>query len=252
MKSRVLIVVFSLFGLLFSCALPKQMQQEPKEDIFIEEVVEEEALPVYREGGGPPPIYIEGGVDGINRKELYANVHNSIKVYVEGENTEHLVVYSSTIGFSVVNAKKGLYSLYSRNTGNVVEVVAKDTVNGTVIAKVFDIVELPAPDASIGKYRTRFKNQHTFNAEELKQQNAVVLYHKTRVPVLCVAESYTLVRIDTTGKRSSHENKDMSGIFDEESKKMIDAATKGDVYIVQNIKSTCSPYPIKNIVYIIE
>jgi hypothetical protein len=49
-----------------------------------------------------------------------------------------------------------------------------------------------------------------------------------------------------------HENKNKNGLFDETGLAMVSTTQKGDVFIFENIKTACSPLPIKNIVYIIK
>lgn len=249
MNAKILFAVSGFFLLLIGCAIPHQMHEEEavEEPFYVEEE------PFYEnnmEEQKAQPVVIQGGRAN---KELYAGLPNSIKIHVEGESTEHLHVFSSNGRLTPADVSKGMYNFYEQRPGFVVEIVAKDTFSGKTITKVFDVVAIPAPEAYIWKYRTAVKIHNlVFNAKDFSTQNAVVLHHRQQVPALCLAESFTLVRIDGEGKRTVHHNKDKNGLFDETAKKIISAAQKGDIYLVQDIKTSCSPFPVKNIVYTIK
>lgn len=248
MNVKILFAVLGMFLLLSACALPYEMY----DDSGYEESLDEEPMVTYEEASleeRHPPIVIEGG-----RPEniLYAGLPNTIKVYIEGESTEHLEVFCNNGRLIPINKTKGLYEYYKDHAGFAVEVVAKDSVSGNIITKIFDVVSIPAPNAYIWKSRTIFKQQTTFDAATFKLQNAVILQHTKRVPALCLASSYTLIRVDANGKRTVHHNKDNNGLFNKEAQEMIQAAQKGDVYIVKNIRAACTPIPIRDIVYVIK
>lgn len=248
MKNKILLLISCLF-LLQSCMIYDMLYPSAYEEPFLKEEGNVNIAPV-EENTGSLPLLITGGI--INDK-LYAGLPNDITIHVEGGSTEHLEVFANSGRLDTVDKKQGKYTFTEKVPGFVAEIVAKDPVSGKLVAGLFDVVTIPAPDAYIWKYKTPFKGQINFTAEQFKQQNAVVLQHDNiNVPVRCVASSYTIIRIDGTGNRKSCENATKTGTFSDEGKKLIAEATKGDVYIFKSIKSDCSPMPVKDIVYVIE
>lgn len=190
---------------------------------------------------------------GARKKIFYVGMPNTIKVYAEGGSTAHLEVSVSGGKLTPSDVTKGLYSYTERITGLAVEVVAKDTARGIMVTEVFEVVEIPAPDAYVWTYKKMLKgNYREFTAESFKEQNGVILQHEERIPARCNATSYTVIHINVAGKRISHENEGKDGLFDETTLAMVSNAQKGDVFIFENIKTACSPFPIKNIVYIMK
>lgn len=249
MKSKILLTASSLF-LLQSCMLYDIFQQAPTtEEPFFKEEGNINISPSELTSG-PPALLIEGGVAN---DKLYAGMANDIKIYVEGGSTEHLQISASPGRLDTLDKSQGKFSFFEKNSGFITEIVAKDPISGQLVAKVFDIVTVPAPSAYIWKYKSIFKGQLNFTATQFKEQTAVILQHDyAQIPIRCAASSYTIVRIDATGKRQTCDNTNASGMFDEASKKLIAEAQKGDIYIFKSIKSDCSPNPIKDIVYTIE
>lgn len=250
MKSRILFAV--ALGLLFvqiSCMSNKSMMDAYETEPAFEEATAELKSESNYSGDRKPPLSIEAG---ISKEVLYANMPNPIKIVVEGGSTEHLVVTSNGGRIVVSDAKKGLYSFSDIRAGFVAEIIVKDTITGAKMVENFDLVEIPAPNAYVWKYRKMFKGQLIFNAETFKQQNAVILQHDQPIPARCAASSFTLVRIDSDGNRSSCVNYNKTGMFDEEAKKIIAAAKKGDLYIIKDISAVCSNLKVKNIVYEIQ
>jgi len=242
-------IIFLFFGLVFlctSCGTTKKVQKNNSEEITTTTPTETKSTEIKTH----PPVYIEGGF----RKEIfYVGLPNALKIYAEGGNTEHLEVFASGGKLITVDATKGLYSYTEKIHGLAVEIVAKDTASGTVISEVFDVVQIPAPEAYVWTYRKMLKGNYTeFTVEEFKANNAVILKHKERVPIRCNASSYTVTHINATGKRTVHDNEGKNGLFDETTLAILSNTQKGDVFIFENIKTNCSPFPIKNIFYIIK
>ncbi len=197
-----------------------------------------------------PPVYILGG---IQHDKMYSNFYNPLRIFVEGESAEHLVVSARGGRLDTIDKKKGLFQFYDNHSGSLIEIVVEDTISGLLLGKSFEVVPLPAPSAHVWKNMTPFRNKSSFNAKEFKLQNALVLIHDViSVPLLCGASSYLLIRIDSKGRRFAHLNVDKAGVFDTESKKIINAAEKDDIFIFKDIKSDCTPSQVKSIVYIIE
>lgn len=198
-----------------------------------------------------PPVYIEGGMI---ENHLYSNIPNTIRIFTEDGNTSHLEVMTTYGKIQVADAKRGLYDYFSKGKGIVVEIVAIDTINNTFVAKNFELVDMPAPTAILWSYRTRLPQNKvlSFTADEIKRHNAIVLYHNQPIPVRCNARSYQVTRVDKDGKRFVSINESETGQFTEESMSLIQAAQSGDIYIIQDIKTLCSSFPINNIVYVIQ
>lgn len=198
---------------------------------------------------GTTPIYIEG----MKNKQLYANMPNAITIYVQGGTAAHLRVTANGGTIKVVDAAKGKYTFFEPRAGFIAEVLVEDTLTGKRLAQTFDVVNIPAPTAYIWKARTpTLTITDKLSAEQLRQQNAVVLVHDRPIPALCAARSYTLIRIAANGKREEVAINSNRGTFSEQGQKMIEAAASGDVYIVRNIKTACTPEPIKDIVYYVD
>lgn len=248
MKRKVLLAVSSVF-LLQSCMVYDLLQSPFIEEPFIKEESSVNISPPELTSG-PAPLLIEGGV---SNNKLYAGMRNAINIYVEGGNTAHLEITASQGKLDTLDKAKGKYSLFEKNAGFVTEIVAKDPVSGRLVAKVFDIVTVPAPNAYVWKFKSPFKGQINFTADQFKELTGIILQHdNTQIPVLCSASAFTVIRIDKNNTRQSCENTNDAGMFEEASKKLIAEAQKGDIYIFKGIQSNCSTAPTKDIVYIIE
>jgi hypothetical protein len=249
MRIRILLLFCGVIFLCASCGTTKKAQKNnSKETTTVTTTTTTEPKPT--EVKTHPPVYINGGS---KKKVFYAGLPNTIKVYAEGGSTAHLDVSVSGGKLTPADVTKGLYSYMERAHGLAIEVAAIDTARGIVVTEVFDVVQVPAPDAYVWTYKKILKGNYAeFTAEEFQAQNAVILQHSERVPARCNAISYTIIHINAAGKRMVHENKSKDGLFDETGLAMVSTTQKGDVFIFENIKTTCSPLPIKNIVYIIK
>lgn len=246
MKIKILLLVCGGLFLGTSCGTTKKVQKNDDKEITT--VTTTDTIPP--QVISHPPVYIEGGT---RKKIFYVGMPSTVKVYAEGGNTAHLDVSVSGGELIPADLTKGLYSYTEKIPGIAVEVVAKDTSKGIVVSEIFDVVEIPAPDAYVGKYRKPVDTKRVeFTVEEFKQQDVLMLKHDERVPARCDAESYTLIHINKEGKRAVHANQNKRGMFDETTQAMISNAQQGDIFIFENIKSTCSPYPVKNIVYLLK
>ncbi|MCH2023337.1 MAG: hypothetical protein MK207_12745 [Saprospiraceae bacterium] len=249
------LIVLFLIIINNACMLPYAlMSVEPPEDmIAFEETKDAQVLQeelIESKSNSHPPLTIEAGEQN---KLLFAGLTNRIKIHIEGASTRHLEVSANGQILEATDVDNGTYSFFSKHAGFVVEIVAKDLQTGHIVAKVFDLVNVPAPDAYVWKYRTVFRNQTKFTAEQFKMQNAIILQHNNiKVPVLCGPISYMIVRIDQDGNRYSHNNLGKRGQFDTETRKLVDAAKKDDIYIFKSIKSNCTQEEIKDIVYIMD
>lgn len=237
-------------GLVSSCSLPSMTTEEttretkenyqPTKEQYYEQVV--------GDGGNPLLVY-----DGKINRKIYIGLSNPIHILAEGGDASHLKVFTNGGRLDTVDKAKGIYNIKESQYGFAVEVTAKNTKTGKVANQFFDVVHVPAPTAIIGKYKfSHTKTPLTFTPELLKEQNAVVLYHADAVPVRCAATSYTMTRIAVDGKREVVENNNRAGMFVDDTKKIIGKAQKGDLYIITNIKTACSPEKVKNIIYEIE
>lgn len=198
-----------------------------------------------------PPVSIDGGV---RMKYLYAGMPNDIKVNVQGGSSAHLLVGSTNGTISPADVSKGTYSFFYKYPGMVVEIFAKDTINNITVAQSYEVVAMPAPNAFVWTYRKPLprRNNMEMDAITFRAQNAVILSHNYRVPVRCATTSFKMTHINSKGQRTSHLNEDTVGKFDEKTMAMVQAAQSGDIYVIENIKSPCSPETIKNIVYSIK
>jgi hypothetical protein len=243
MRSEILLLFCGVIFLCASCGTAKKMQKNSSKETTTTTTTEAEPTEINTH----PPVYIEGG---FKKKIFYVGMPNTIKVYAEGGSTAHLEVSVSGGRLTPADVTKGLYSYTERVHGLAVEVVAKDTARGIMVTEVFDVVQIPAPDAYVWTYRKTLKgNYREFTAESFKEQNGVILQHREQVPVRCNATSYTIIHINAAGKRTVHNNEHKDGLFDKTALTIVSNAQKGDVFIFENIKTACSPFPIKNIVY---
>lgn len=244
MELKILLLFCSVVFLCTSCGTAKNAQKKNSK----ETTTTTETKPA--ETKTHPAVYIDVGT---RKKTFYVGLPNTIKIYAEGGSTAHLDVSVSGGQLRPADVTKGLYSYTEKIHGLAVEVIAKDTASGVITTGVFDVVQIPAPDAYVWTYRKILKGNYLeFTAEEFKTQNAVVLQHSERIPVRCNAESYTIIQISAAGKRTVHENTGKNGLFDETALAMISTTQKGDVFVFENIKTSCSPFPIKNIAYVIK
>jgi hypothetical protein len=249
MKSRFLLLFCVVIFLCTSCGTTKNAKKNnSKETTTTTTTTTTETKPI--ETNTHPAVYIDGGS---KNKILYAGMPNTIKVHAEGGSTAHLEVSVSGGKLVAGDLTKGLYSYTEKIHGLAVEVIAKDTASGTLVTGIFDVVQIPAPDAYVWTYRKVLKGNYAeFTAEEFKAQNAIILQHSERIPVRCNASSYTIIHINAAGKRMVHENTGKNGLFDETALAMISNTQKGDIFVFEKIKTNCSPFPVKNIVYVIK
>lgn len=246
MESKILLLFCSVVFLCTSCGTAKNAQKKNSKETTT--TITTETKP--EETKTHPAVYIDVGT---RKKIFYVDLPNTIKIYAEGGSTAHLDVSVSGGQLRPADVTKGLYSYTEKIHGLAVEVIAKDTASGVVVTEIFDVVQIPAPEAYVWTYRKILKGNYSeFTAEAFKTQNAVILQHSERIPVRCNAESYTIIHISAAGKRTVHENTGKNGLFDETALAMISTTQKGDVFVFENIKSSCSPFPIKNIVYVIK
>lgn len=197
-----------------------------------------------------PPVYIEGG---LQLKKLFAGFPNEIRILTNDGNTGHLKVTTSYGAIKLIDPTKGLYSYQSKASGLLVEIIAEDTLNNRMMAETFELVDMPAPKAMVWTFSSPLPSERVFpfTATEIKKHNALILYHDERIPVLCFPSSYQMTRITPQGKRYVNVNESQTGEFTEETKAMIQAAEPGDIYVIEDIKTECTKFPIKDIVYTI-
>ncbi len=198
-----------------------------------------------------PPVSIDGG---IQMNYLYAGMPNDITINVQGGSSAHLVVEATNGTLRPADVTKGRYSFYYKYPGIVVEIYAKDTINNVTVAEAYEVVPMPAPSAFVWTARTPLPKEDPMDMDAItfRAQNSVILRHNFRVPVRCAPNSFQITRITSKGQRSTHLNEDGLGKFDEQAMAMVQAAQSGDIYVIENIKSPCSPKLIKNIVYTIK
>lgn len=250
MRLEILLFFCGMVFLGTSCGATKKVQKNNSKETTTTTTTTATIETKPMENNTHPPVYIDAGS---KKKIFYVGMPNTIKIYAEGGSTAHLDVSVSGGKLITSDATKGLYSYTERIHGIAVEVVAKDTTNGVIVTEIFDVVQIPAPDAYVWTYRKALNGNYAeFTAESFQQQNAVVLQHKERVPARCNATSYTVTHINAAGNRVVHENENKNGLFDETVLAMVSNTQKGDVFIFENIKTACSPFPIKNIVYVIK
>lgn len=230
---------------IFSCT-PKVVEKiEAKPSVEGSEIIEATIKLSH------PPVSIDGG---IQMNYLYAGMPNEIKVNVQGGSSAHLVVEATNGTLSPADVSKGLYTFFYKYPGMVVEIYAKDTVNNITVAEAYEVVPLPAPEAYVWTYRKPMPNKKVqeMDAITFRAQNAVVLDHSYSVPARCAPTSFKITHITSGGTKNSHVNEDSIGKFDETALAMVQAAKSGDIYIIEDIKTRCSPAPIKNIVYVLK
>lgn len=195
-----------------------------------------------------PPVSIDGG---IQMNYLYAGMPNDIRVNVQGGSSAHLVVEATNGTLSPADVTKGSYSYFYKHPGIVVEIYAKDTTNNVTVSEVYEVIPFPAPNAYVWTYRKPMPTKGIMDMDAItfRAQNAVVLSHNYRVPARCAPTSFKITRITSKGTRTSHVNEDNVGKFDAEALAMVQAAQSGDIYVIEDIKTPCTPESIKNIVY---
>ncbi|MFK7796492.1 MAG: hypothetical protein AB8E82_03490 [Aureispira sp.] len=241
---KFMLLLMATMGI-FSCTpkVAEKMEAKPTVD---NTVVAEEPVEVLH-----PPVSIDGG---IQMNYLYAGMPNEIKVNVQGGSSAHLVVETTNGTLAPADVSKGLYTFFYKYSGMVVEIYAKDTVNNITVAESYEVVPFPAPDAYVWTYRKPMPNKKAqeMDAITFRVQNAIVLDHSYRVPARCAPTSFKITHITSGGTKSSHLNEDSIGKFDETALAMVQAAKSGDIYIIEDIKTRCSPAPIKNIVYVLK
>lgn len=255
MKFEITILSFLMLLLTQSCMLYNMMDDgdmKAEDEIYFEEMAAEEAKPMMEPlaENEYTPLLIEGGR---TNNMLFSGLPNSIKIHIQGGSTRHLNITTNGGKLDTVDASKGLYSYRASGIGFKTEIVAENPLTGESTSTAFDVIEVPPPGAYIGTYRRPVKNKQSFTVKEFQKQSAIVLHHPNIfVPARCDATSYTMVRIDKEGKRTTHTNNVVTGEFDKEAKKLVEAAQSGDIYIFKNIKANCSSGTVKNIVFYID
>jgi hypothetical protein len=244
MQSLKFILLLAVLGT-WSCTPKIAKNIEDKSDIDGSEIIEATVKLVH------PPIAMDGG---IQMNYLYAGIPNEITIHVEGGNTAHLIVGATNGTLSPSDVTKGRYNFFSKKSGLAVEIYAKDTSNNITLAEMYEVVPMPAPNAFAWAYGKPLPGNDALNMDAMtfRAQNALVLRHDFRVPVLCAPNTFKITRINIKGQRESHTNKQKTGEFDAKTIALVQAAQPGDIFVFENIESPCTSENIKNIVYTLE
>ena len=185
------------------------------------------------------------------KRKIYANIAHHVQVHTPEGHTNNIEFSAPGCKVDTIDKKKGIYSLRTARAGLLVEAIARDRNSEKLTFTTFEVVEIPAPLAKIGINRQAVKDE-IITSTNIKLKSALMLTFTEAVPVLCSANSFTLTRIDSDGKRESVVNKNPLGTFENPTQELINKAQSGDIYIFSNIENNCTPKQVQNVAYILE
>ena len=160
---------------------------------------------------------------------LYVGVDNPLSVAVAGVPSEKIQVVGS--GITVNKLSGGKYSTKPNKVG-----VAKITISGGGLAPTtfkYRVKKIPDPVVKVGR-----KNGGTINAAEFKAQRGIIPHLENfDFEARCKIRGFEFARVPKNGDAQVYTNN--GGAFDTRSKRMIEQASRGDLYYFSEIKCKC-------------
>lgn len=233
---------------LTACALPAafawMLQDDgPKNELGIDEEFKEEEISEeeFNEEAMVEeiPYNIEIYVESVNETEsyyVYAGEYNTIRVVPpEGVNANDLELETTSGTIERTKEDSTLYRLFVREPNIMLEIKAKDTKSTAQGFLITETIELKIPSLGF----ENFKAGEIPLADFKKQGQLVVSYDENHWSI-CKCKGFKLTRVPAVGNKSSVNNS--SEVFEKDVKFLISNATKGDVFIFEDIMVSCNGY----------
>ena len=203
-------------------------EEEFSEEEFNEEAVVEEI-----------PYTIEIYVESINETEnyyVYAAEYNRIRIVLpEGVDANDLEVETTSGTIERTKEDSTLYRLFVKEPNLVLEIKARDKKSGAEGFLLTETIELKIPSLGFEDFKS---GEIALN--DFKKQGQLVVFYDDNHWSICKCKGFKLTRVPAIGNKISVKND--SEVFAAEAKSLISNATKGDVFIFEDIMVSCNGY----------
>lgn len=160
---------------------------------------------------------------------LYVGVDNPLSVSVAGVPSQQIQVRGT--GITLTKASNGKYTTKPTRIGD-----AKITISGGGLQPTtfkYRVKRIPDPTVKVGR-----KNGGVINAAEFKAQRGIIPHLEGfDFQARCKIGSYEVARVPKNGDAQVHKNN--GGTYNNRIKRMVQQATRGDVYYFSSIKCKC-------------
>ena len=160
---------------------------------------------------------------------LYVGVDNPLSVSVAGVPSSQIQVRGE--GVTLIKKSNGKYSTKPSRTGN-----AKITISGGGLQPTvfnYRVKRIPNPVVKVGR-----KNGGVINVAEFKAQRGIIPHLEGfDFEARCKIASYEVARVPKNGDAQVQKNN--GGAYENRVKRMVQQATRGDVFYFSSIKCKC-------------
>jgi len=160
---------------------------------------------------------------------LYVGVENPLSISVAGVPSGQIQVRGE--GVTLTKTSGGKYVTTPSRVGD-----AKITISGGGLEPTsfkYRVKRIPDPVVKVGR-----KNGGTVNASEFKAQRGIIPHLESfDFEARCRIGSFEIARVPKNGDPQIHKNN--GGSYENKAKRMVDNASRGDVYYFSNIKCKC-------------
>lgn len=160
---------------------------------------------------------------------LYVGVDNPLSISVAGVPSGQIQVRGD--GVSLTKSSNGKYITKPQRTGNATITISGGGLQPTTFK--YRVKRIPDPVVKVGR-----KNGGTINAAEFKAQRGIIPHLEGfDFEARCRIRSFEIARVPQNGDTQVFKNN--SGAYESRAKRMVDQATRGDVYYFSEIKCKC-------------
>jgi hypothetical protein len=178
-------------------------------------------------------IYVENAA-GEEEYYVYASEYNSIRINLpEGVDANDLELITSAGTIERTKEDSTLYRLFVKEPNLTLEISATDKKTGAQGFLITETIELSVPTLGFKDFETG-----EIGIEDFKKQGQLMLFNDENNRSICLCKGFRLTRVPLVGNKISLNN--TSEIFDQEVKSLLSKATKGDIYIFDEIIISCN------------
>ena len=160
---------------------------------------------------------------------LYVGVDNPLSVSVAGVPSGQIQVNGN--GVRVTKVDGGKYTTKPTRPGNATITISGGGLQPTTFK--YRVKRIPDPVVKVGR-----NNGGTINAAEFSAQRGIIPHLEGfDFEARCRIGSFEIARVPRSGDAQVYKNN--SGTFDTRAKRMVDQATRGDLYYFSSIKCKC-------------
>ncbi len=160
---------------------------------------------------------------------LYVGVENPLSISVAGVPSGQIQVRGE--GVTLSKTSGGKYVTTPSRVGDAKIIISGGGLEPTSFK--YRIKRIPDPVVKVGR-----KNGGTINASEFKAQRGIIPHLEGfDFEARCRIGSFEIARVPKNGDAQIHKNN--GGTYENKAKRMVDNASRGDVYYFSNIKCKC-------------